>query len=259
MNTKESLLRDIALTGLCPDDTVMIHSSMRAIGEVEGGARTVLDAFIEYLREGLLIFPTHTWQTVTREHPVFNILTEPPCVGVLPRLFLQREGVVRSAHPTHSVAALGKDAAEFVAGEERFDTPCARGSVHWRLMERKGKVLFAGCPLSKNTFIHGVEEWCGIGNRLSDDRVPFVIEFPDGRRMNRPCFTHKSPVPDISVNYAKLEEPLVRMGVATRGKIGDADSVLCDAEGMFSVTKDFLSKNSDLFLDENPVPVEWCG
>ncbi|HNX57881.1 MAG TPA: AAC(3) family N-acetyltransferase [Spirochaetota bacterium] len=254
---KADLLRDIASTGLKPDDTVIIHSSMKAIGDVDGGAETVLDAFIEYLRPGLLLFPTHTWKTVTRESPVFNMETEAPCVGVLPSLFLRREGVVRSSHPTHSVAAIGKDAAEFVAGEEQFDTPCAKGSVLWKLMERGGKILFLGCPLSKNTFIHGVEEWCGIESRLSQDRAPFVVVFPDGRRIDRPCFTHMSPVPDISVNYAKLEEPFLRMGAAGAGQIGNARAVLCDARKMFEVTRGFLSRNHDLFIDDAPVPVEW--
>ena len=38
-----------------PSDTIMMHSSMKAIGDVEGGADTVLDALSEYLAEGLLV------------------------------------------------------------------------------------------------------------------------------------------------------------------------------------------------------------
>ena len=40
--------------------TIIVHSSMKSIGEVEGGADTVLDAFSEYMKDGLLVFPTHT-------------------------------------------------------------------------------------------------------------------------------------------------------------------------------------------------------
>ena len=52
--------------GLCSTDTVTIHTSMKAIGEVEGGADTVIDAFCESLDEGLFLVPTHTWSYVRR-------------------------------------------------------------------------------------------------------------------------------------------------------------------------------------------------
>ena len=84
---------------------------MKSVGEVEGGADTVLDAFIDYMKDdGLLIFLTHTWEQINDEYNVFNPMTEPSCVGILTNLFMKRPGAVRSLHPTHSVAAIGKDA-----------------------------------------------------------------------------------------------------------------------------------------------------
>ena len=121
--------RDIHTLDLDPHGTVMIHSSCKAIGLVEGGAHTVLDAWCDFYREGLLIFPTHTWDRVGKEHPVFDSRRDPSCVGILSELFRQRPGVVRSLHPTHSVAALGKDAREYTAGEEKAVTPLAQGRL----------------------------------------------------------------------------------------------------------------------------------
>lgn len=129
MFTKEQLKEQIAALGIQPTDTLLIHSSMKAIGEVEGGAHTVLDAFSEYLNEGLLILPTHTWWQINSEYNVFDVVNEPSCVGILTELFRKRPGVVRSWHPTHSVAALGKDAEDYVRGEEQFDTPCPTGRM----------------------------------------------------------------------------------------------------------------------------------
>ena len=48
--TKNDLIGQIEALGIRSNDTVCIHSSMKAIGEVEGGADTVLDAFIHYLK-----------------------------------------------------------------------------------------------------------------------------------------------------------------------------------------------------------------
>ena len=56
------------------------------------------------------MLPTHTWKQINDEYNVFDVLHEPSCVGILTNIFRQRPGVIRSWHPTHSVAAYGKDA-----------------------------------------------------------------------------------------------------------------------------------------------------
>ena len=45
MYTKEQLKKQVENMGLTGEETILIHSSMKSIGEVEGGADTVLDAF----------------------------------------------------------------------------------------------------------------------------------------------------------------------------------------------------------------------
>ena len=102
MYTKEELKQQLRNVGLTGKETILIHSSMKAIGEVEGGADIVLDAWMEYFSEGLLLLPTHTWANVNAQHPVYDYRNTPSCVGLLTNLFRQREGVVRSLHPTHS-------------------------------------------------------------------------------------------------------------------------------------------------------------
>ena len=45
MHTKFDLQHQLRAMGILPTDTVLIHTSMRAMGLVEGGADGVLDAF----------------------------------------------------------------------------------------------------------------------------------------------------------------------------------------------------------------------
>lgn len=258
MYTKQNIMDSIAKIGILPTDTLLVHSSMKAIGEVDGGADTVLDAFIDYIQDdGLLIFPTHTWDQINDEYNVFNPMTEPSCVGLLTNLFLKRPGVIRSLHPTHSVAALGKDAEEYTSGEERFDTPCSRNGCWGKLYDRKAKILFLGCSLKKNTFIHGVEEWNQIPNRLMDKPRQLKIITPDGGIIDRPLHSHYFPNGDVSYNYDKMLAPFLHYQVAKKGLIGDAESVLCDTVGMAEVTTKFLQRNPKLFEDGNPIPEEW--
>lgn len=257
MYTKTDLINCISAIGIKPVDTLLVHSSMKSIGEVVGGADTVLDAFIDYMKPGLLIFPTHTWAQMNDEYSVFNPLTEPSCVGVLSNLFLKRSGVVRSWHPTHSVAALGSEAVSYVAGEEQWDTPCPRKGCWGRLYDRKAKILFLGCSLKSNTFLHGVEEWNHIPMRLADKYQYLTIVTPDGKQIDRPLYRHHNPYCDVSANYDKMEAPFIHAGIAKKGVIGDAVSVLCDVVGMAELTTSFLNRNPDLFGDSSPVSAEW--
>ena len=117
--TKEDLKEQLRKMGFSGNDAVMVHSSMKALGNVEGGADTVVDAFIEFFSEGMFMTPTHTWKQMSEEYAVFDPKNEPACVGIIPNVFMKKEGVVRSLHPTHSIAAIGKGAEEYVKGEER--------------------------------------------------------------------------------------------------------------------------------------------
>ena len=48
--TKQTLQQNLAAMGLTGTETILIHSSMKAIGVVEGGADTVLDVGAEFCK-----------------------------------------------------------------------------------------------------------------------------------------------------------------------------------------------------------------
>jgi len=257
MHTKSDILQALAAMQIDPNGTALIHSSMKAIGDVENGADTILDACIEYMQSGLLIFPTHSWDEGNLPDNVYNPLTEPSCVGILTNLFLQRDGVVRSLHPTHSVAAIGKEAEAYVAGEENVDTPCPRNGCWGRLYDRNAQIVFMGSPPKSNTFIHSVEEWNNIPQRLAEQPRHIKIVMFDGSLMDRPLYGHRSPTGDVSQHYGKLTPAFLARGIASKGQLGDADCYVCDAVGMGELTTAFLQRNPDLFIDDTPIPVDW--
>lgn len=226
MHTFESLQADLRRLGLRPEETVLLHSSMKRIGEVAGGADRVLDALLDYFRPGLLVLPTLTYRTVNAEQPIFHELETPAMVGLLPNLFRLRPGVARSLHPTHSLAAAGEGAAEFVAGHENFDSPCAPASPWGRLRDRRAKILFIGTGIGCNTFFHGVEELAGVPGMLTETRQALCVVARDGRKIELPSRRH---VGSHSNYYAKTEAALARGGALARGRFGDADCHLLDA------------------------------
>lgn len=240
--------------GIVPTDTLLVHSSMKSIGQVENGAETVLDTLSEYLSGGLLIMPTHTWGYINAESPVFDVRTSKSCVGVLTELFRHRTGVIRSLHPTHSVAALGSDAKSYVSGEELLDTPCAPKSCYGKLEGRDAKILMIGVNFAKNTTIHCIEEVAGVPGRLSDHQEQLYTVDYDGRKIGIPCFRHDNA---DSYHYMKLEPVMFSRGVLHETRFGDAKCLLLGAKDLFGTTLELLSKNIRLFDDFEPVPTKW--
>lgn len=258
MYTKETLHEDIQNLHIDPRGTLLIHSSMKAVGEVEGGAETVLDAWSEYMRDGLLIFPTHTWRQIGKETLTFDSRTLPSCVGILPELFRHRPDVIRSLHPTHSVAALGKDAADYVAGEETRTTPCPRNGCWGKLLDRDAEILFLGCTLRSNTFLHGVEEWEGIPDRLDPKPQSIAIIGPDGEEFHAEIHRHNCQAcEDVSANYIKMEPVFAKRGAIRYGRFGSAPCIIGNARKMREATVQMLRKDPNLFVTPDPVPKDW--
>lgn len=251
MHTKQSLIAQLESAGIDRLGTVLMHSSMKKIGDVEGGADTVLDALSEYMKDGLLVLPTHTWSYINADNPKFYVETSEVCVGILPELFRKRPGVVRSLHPTHSVAALGKDAAAFTEGDERWDTPCHRESAWGRLLDRKATILLVGVDLRRNTFIHGIEEWVDIPGRLTDGHEQLYTVLADGTEIPVPSRRHCG-LP-WSEHFWKVEGVLEEHGALFRSKLGDADVLVCDTVKTTEVLTEMLRDNPDLFSDNEPL------
>lgn len=282
---KQQLKDQLESMGLKGDETILIHSSMKSIGEVDGGADTVLDAWMEYFKDGLLLLPTHTWKTVNADNPVYNPQTTPSCVGLLTNMFMKREGVIRSLHPTHSMAGYGKNAAEYLAGEEYNNTPCTPGGCYDRLKDAGGKVLLVGVGHERNTYIHSVEEVLNVPNRLSDMPMELVIEllkedkdnknkklphynradgwkkcidsnggYDNNNKLCRKVYVRKhynAQQPHISEDFVKLNQIFLDSGVVKKVKFGDADSLLCDAKGMFNVVRQVIAPDPECIVTKD--------
>src|SRR5205807_1998 len=95
--------------------------------------------------------------------------TTPSTVGWITEFFHRMPGTFRSDHYSHSVAARGKGAAEFVAGHRRQEGPRSpwdrdpwgrtygTHSPMYRAYEADGQLLMLGVEYDSSTYVHLVE------------------------------------------------------------------------------------------------------
>ncbi len=211
----EQLASLLQQAGIRAGDVVFVHSSLKAIGPVDGGADAIIDTFLEMLTpKGILAVPTHTWATVNDKQPVFHQRYSPSTVGVLTNVLRGRQNAVRSLHPTHSVAAIGRRAEEFCAGHERDETPCSPISPYGKLIDWHGKIVLLGVDLTRCTVFHCLEEVAGLGDIWTLDPVRrrrYLIR-NDGTVLESWIREHLHHTSD---NYGRVERELLEAGVMT--------------------------------------------
>lgn len=230
MFSVEMLKQQIREMGIRSDDTVLIHTSLRAVGPVENGADGVIDAFCQVLSGGLFLVPTHTWANVNRENPFYDVRTTVPCIGALPTVAAFRQDGFRSLHPTHSMWGWGKDARAFLQGEEKASTPGPVGFAWERLAHRNAKILLIGVGNERNTFIHAVDEIADIPNRIHPEPFEVTIYDHDGN-MHKNMFAghYCTEHPHVSEQFINFDRAFTELGVWKEGKLGNAKVMIVDS------------------------------
>ena len=261
MITKTDIHALLRENGIRPDDKVTVHASLRSTGGIENGADGLIDGIVSYLANGLLLIPTHTWEEVGRDHPFYDVKKSVPCIGTLAKVAAFRKDGVRSLHPTHSVTAFGKNAAEYVKGDEKCASPAPVGSALSRLYEEHGKVLLIGVGHERNTYLHSVDERLGIPDRLKEDTFVMTIKDYDGNEIQSPPFhTHftAASAECVSEYYPNYKAAFEYTGAVSYAKLGDALVYICDCVKMTETVKRLWERaDHDLCIRTEPVPEEY--
>ena len=162
---KDAIIKSLQELGIQKGDMVIVHSSFKSMGYVEGGAETVISAFLDVIgAEGTLVFPTLVQKDFENAYETWH-MDKPSDVGYLTEYFRKREGSVRSDQATHSVAACGKYAAYLTETHghthKRFgdmgDTPFSADSPWQKMYEMDAKTVLLGVDERKITFRHLAE------------------------------------------------------------------------------------------------------
>jgi aminoglycoside 3-N-acetyltransferase len=161
--TPDDFERALERVGVCPGDTLLVHSSFDAFEGFQEKPSRVISVLKNVVgAHGMLMMPTMTFSGLAVDHvrknPLFDVVRTPSRMGLITELFRRSPGVVRSVHPTHPVAIWGLEANSVAAGHYQARTPCGAGTPFEALLERRGKIILLGADISVMTFFHMLEE-----------------------------------------------------------------------------------------------------
>jgi len=253
--TRAMIVEGLHGLGIGPGSIMVVHSSLRSFGRVDGGAETVIAALKEAVtRSGLVVMPTHTLCMIGRPGAEpFDVHRSVAYTGQIPNVFWQQADVLRSLHPTHSDAAWGDRAAALLAdhlhrGPVGVDSPLHR-AAQWG-----GVVLQLGVGHGSNTTLHLAE----VLAEVPYVQVPYRKEWgdvalmrtEDGRVEQVPMVNGERP--GCSSGFVAIEPLLRDRGLQRETMIGSCRARAIPALAMLEVAVELLRRNPAALLCDNP-------
>ncbi len=251
--TRASLAADLAALGLSTGDTVLVHSSMKAIGWVPGGQVAVVQALLDVLgADGTLVVPTQTggnsdpelwtrppvpeewWPTIREHMPAFDpAITPSRGIGAVAESVRTWPGAVRSNHPHTSFAAVGAKAATLMARHD-LDSQLGEGSPLRALEDVDARVLLLGVGFDVCTAFH-----------LAEYRVPSRKTEHSGAVLTergREWITYVDVATD-SDDFDQLGAAYEPTATILRGQVGNADARLFPLREAVAFATNWLRAN----------------
>lgn len=251
MHSRASLAHDARSLGISPGDTLMLHASVRSVGEIAGGPDQIhlalkdaltasgtlmmyasCPAYFDEVGRGNLT-PAQE-EEVLEKLPAFDAHTARSQRenGALVELFRTYPGTMVNDHVARFAVWGGQ--AEYLLSKQPWNYAFGKESALDRFLHLDGKILLLGCDHDNVTFLHYAEHVVEIpGKRVSKFKVP-VRE--NGQRVWRDMEefdTAEGAHPKWPDRFfAQIVDGYLRETSNAGGVIGDAQSYLVDARGL---------------------------
>lgn len=201
-------------------DLLLVHSSLSACGSIDGGPATVISALRSWINDkAALALPTHTWSypDATGVAPVYDFQSTPSVVGTITNHYWRQPEVVRSLHPSHSIAVSGPHAEELCRGHELCETPCGPGTPYLRIAEGNSSVLMFGAAMDSYTLYHTAEDAADVPYLYLPEQVTLRTRTADGEV--RPIQMWRQDM-GVARRFEATADWLADEGLLVRRKLG---------------------------------------
>lgn len=248
MNKDYQIIKeDLQKAGIKKGDSLLIHSSFKSLGMVDGGIGTLVDALCSVLGDtGTLVAPSFTYSSVTAKSPVFDHENMPCCVGAVSEFIRNMEHSKRSINPTHSCVVIGAKCDEYVKGHQNDNTPVGVNSPIYKLYKDGGKILMLGCTLHSNSSVHGIEEHFPVPYIFGKACQKYTMITKD-KTYEVDYFRHNIAENGYTCRFTRVEE-ILDENELYKTKIHGADSFVIDSQSLWKKSYEALKKDPYFFV-----------
>ena len=247
--------------GVAEGDVLMVHTSLRAIGPVEGGAVGVIHALEAAVGPtGTLLVnvgvrddwgwvnerPESERAELLRDAEPFDVLLTPsdPDVGVLAEVFRTRAGTVVSHNPEGRLAASGR-LADRLMEDAPWNDYYGPGSPLERLVDARGRVLRLGADIDTVTLLHYAEYLAPVPSKRRVRRHRMVDTDIGPQLRTVECLDDSDGIVEYDGDdyFAIIMRQYIASGRAATGVVGNATSELIDAADLVEFAVAWMADN----------------
>lgn len=188
----------IEIDSQIPENTevLMFHTSFNNLKPMyTGNVGEFIDDLLEYAiaKKITLVFPGFVLGKRNKgtkryflDKKKFDLKKTATTVGLINEYFRRKEGVVRSAHPSHSLLAFGPKANEIVSSHHLCDTTFGRNTPFHKLESYNTSIIGLGTYYYRNlTHVHVVEDLLGdnfvFPSQPSHEQIPVQLILPNSK------------------------------------------------------------------------------
>lgn len=255
---RASLADGLRAAGVERSDLVFAHVGLGMLGfaregrSVTAAAAALEAAFQDALGDdGTLVVPTYTYSYPSGE--VYDPEQTPSTVGPFTDYVRGLPGARRSIDPIFSVAAVGPLADELL--DELPHECVGEDSVYGRLRRLDGKVVSIGVGFRYATFVHHVEQMCGVPYRYL--KLFAGCRVADGEVVEDSWTYNVRPleIRECDTMLSKLEPVAREAGIVGSAAVGRGEIVCTRARDFFSVTATQIERDPWFLAVGPPVDV----
>lgn len=228
-------LRDL---GLQLGDVVLIHSAMRTLGQVEGGANAVVNAILDVIGErGTLVAPTFTFIHEPEDDPIIDPAADKSEMGAITEAVRLHPTARRSTAYRHSFAAIGRRAEIITDVDPKYSVFDVRSSFGV-MLALSSKVLLLGVNYSNSTSHHFAEWLCEVPYRHTIDMIVKVRQH-DGTIVQQPMIDYQpfGYGGKQHTDFNRLGQIQEDKGTVSIGAIGNSVARLFSQRDLIDITQ----------------------
>ncbi len=247
--SKEKLVEDLKNIGVKKGDILHLKVSMRAIGKVEGGADTLLQALIEAVgEEGTLVSDAfiNVFALPLSNEDSKKIADDktPSYAGVFANKMIQHPKSFRSKHPIQKFSAIGAKAEEYCT---KHNDKTGGYALLDFMMDDDAKNLTIGGAVAGVGTTHVAIERLGFVRQIINKGVNYKA---DNGEIKFAKVDWNGGCGDGFRNFIPLYYE--KGGILNSGKIGNSETILTSMNKTIEIEMDKLKEDNSFFFCSNP-------